>query len=106
MIIRGQGTQTIIISTEGLEDTGITATVNFKGLPKNCPATLSENSHVDSKPKPKLFAEFGKLKRKDIEKRVADFLEEISKDPTSTGYIINLRKGFAGGETGKGYTEI
>lgn len=41
LIIKGQGTRTITISTAGLDGISITGSVEIKGLPKNCINTFS-----------------------------------------------------------------
>lgn len=88
-IIEGQGTPVITVSTDGLEDTTVTATVNVGNLCENCPASDSETGVVAPLPKPVPIDEFGPLANDDVRNRLDQFFIELQNNPNDTGYIIN-----------------
>jgi len=91
-IISGQGTPSITVSTDGLGDETLTATVNTQGSGDcaSCNLTGSETGIV-AKPteEPRFFDEFGKVPNNEVRKRIDLFFVELQNDPSSTGYIVN-----------------
>ncbi len=88
-IISGQDTQTITISTKGLEDTTINATVKISGLPDGCVNEFSEASITICPADPILVDEFGNIQSGDMKARLDNFFVGLQDDPTSTGYVVN-----------------
>ncbi len=90
-IIEGQGTPSITVDTDGLENTTITATVNVGGPDPacDCPETASDTGVVAALPIPELVDDFGPLANDDVRGRLDQFFIVLQNDPTATGYIIN-----------------
>ncbi len=89
-IIEGQGTPVITVSTEGLEDTTVMATVDVGNLCETCTNnTASDTGVVAGIPDARLIDEFGPLANDDVKARLDPFASELQADPTATGYIIN-----------------
>ncbi len=88
-IVNGQGSQTITVDTAGLQDTGITATVEIKGLPQNCPNAFSEYSFGDPAPSPLLIDAFGKLPDGQVRAMITNLYLKLGNEPNSQGYISN-----------------
>jgi hypothetical protein len=88
-IISGQGTASITVGTDGLNDETVTATVKVGGLCENCETEFSDAGIVSKVPEPVLVDEFGPLANNDVKNRLDNFFVELNNDPNSTGYIIN-----------------
>lgn len=90
-IISGQGTSTITVSTDGLEDTTVNASVEAVSSEENCSCELdgSDAGVVAPEPDPYLFDEFGNIPNNDVRNRLDLFFVELQNNPTSTGYIVN-----------------
>lgn len=89
-IVEGQGTPTITVSTEGLLDTTVTATVDIGGLCATCPPVSdSETGVVAGRPVSELVDEFGPLANDDVKARLDAFAQNLQSNPDSQGYIIN-----------------
>lgn len=89
-IVEGQGTPTITVSTEGLNDTTVTATVDIGGLCETCPQVSdSETGVIAGRPVARLTDEFGPLANDDVRGRLDNFFVELQNDPQAQGYIIN-----------------
>jgi hypothetical protein len=88
-IIEGQGTPVITVSTEGLENTTVTATVDVGGLCGDCPGTDTETGVVAPKPTWVETDNFGPLANDDVRNRLDAFFIELQNNPNDTGYIIN-----------------
>lgn len=89
-IVEGQGTPTITVSTEGLSDTTITATVDIGGsLCEKCPTSDSETGVVASVPVAVPIDEFGPLANDDVKARLDSFASDLQANPDAQGYIIN-----------------
>jgi hypothetical protein len=91
-IVEGQGTPVIRVSTAGLEDTTITATVDVGGTDPACacPKTASESGIVAGRPKATLATEsVGEEKADVLKQRVDQFYTELANNPSATGVIIN-----------------
>ncbi len=88
-IVEGQGTPVITISTEGLEDTTTTVTVEIKGLPSGCPNTVSETSIMGCGGHyPILFDESELSSLWTNSAKLNAFISELENNPNDTGYFI------------------
>jgi hypothetical protein len=92
VISEGQGTTSIRISNYKMGE-NVTATVEVTGLPEGCNNTASETgSVICSCPSPTLSDEFS-IPVSQIDKaRLADFINELKKNPNAQGYIIEYFK--------------
>lgn len=89
-IVEGQGTPTITVSTEGLTNTTVTATVDIGGLCATCPPVSdSETGVVSTPPGAELVDEFGPLANDDVKARLDSFAATLQSDPAAQGYVIN-----------------
>lgn len=89
-IVEGQGTPTITVSTEGLVDTTVTATVEVGGLCATCPPVSdSETGVVAPVPGPIEIDNFGPLSNDDVRQRLDNYFTELQNNPSDQGYIIN-----------------
>jgi len=90
-ISEGQGTPVIRVSTAGLENTSVTATVEIGGLCDICTdRSRSETASVAGIPRPRLVDEVtGVINLDDLRNRVDNFITQLQSEPTSTGVIIN-----------------
>ncbi len=68
---------------------GLTATVEIKGLPKNCRNNFSETVNYDPLPSSLLLDEFGKLPNGEVKARMDAVYVKLGAEPNSQGYIIN-----------------
>ena len=85
-IVSGQGSKEITVTVSGKPK----ATVKVSGFEEGCNSTVTvEARHGDAKPYPILFDEFGKVKDKLLQKRVAALLESIARNPGSKGYLVS-----------------
>lgn len=86
----GQGTPSITVSTAGLQDTNVTATVEIggTGLCAECPRTQSETGSVGRPQGITAFDTFGPLPNDDVRGRLDNFFVALRNDPTATGYIV------------------
>lgn len=90
-IVEGQGTPSITVSTEGLVDTTVTATVEIGGLCATCPVTSDSETGVVAPGIPPIvpFDEFGPLANDDVRLRLDNFFVDLQNNPNDQGYIIN-----------------
>jgi hypothetical protein len=88
-IIEGQGTSTIGIKISKEWAQSLTAMVEIKGLPENCPNSASETVFYDPPPKAEKIDEFGTATNGNVKMRFDSFMIELQNDPTAQGYIIN-----------------
>ena len=89
-IVEGQGTPTITVSTEGLNDTTLTATVDIGGLCATCPQVSdSETGVIAGRPVARMTDEFGPLANDEVRARLDAYFVELQNDPSAQGYIIN-----------------
>jgi hypothetical protein len=88
-IINGQETERIVVATDGVDDTTITATVEIDGLPAGCQKTFSDTGVVVTGGHPSVFDEFGEIPGDDIRARIDAFLISLQNNPDAYGYIIN-----------------
>lgn len=90
-IVSGQGTSSITVSTDGLSDETVTATVETKGDGDcaTCELTGTENGIVTGTPDPVLIDEFGNIKDNDVRARIDAFISELQNNPNDQGYVIN-----------------
>lgn len=86
-IIEGQGTSTITVSTEGLEDSTLTAIVETKGFPKGCPNSDAETTIPFDPPWSVLIDEL-EISSKPIKmERLDAWILELKDNPDSTMYF-------------------
>lgn len=87
-ILEGQGTSAVHISTEGLEDTAITATFEIEGLPNGCQNKFQEVGVVVTigcgLP---TTDEYGKLPFEDELARIDNLLMELQNNSGDQGFI-------------------
>ncbi len=88
-IISGQGTSSIRVSTEGLDDETVRATVNTTADCEACTKSESETGIVVGQAPPVLIDEFGNIKDNDVRARIDAFFIELQNNPGAQGYIIN-----------------
>ncbi len=88
-IIEGLGSTTIKVATKPKEDIDITATVKIKGLPVNCPNTVSETGSMIICRVSRLVDEFSKIPNGELKARIDALYLQIGNEPTSQGYLIN-----------------
>ena len=88
-IVEGQGTPVITVSTEGLSDTTVTATVQVGGLCAHVVMKTVKLVLLHAVPIGRLVDEFGPLANDDVKARLDPFASELQADPSATGYIIN-----------------
>ena len=88
-IISGHGTSTIIVSTQGLDDPVVMASITITGLPVECPSKASHSSFTWNPPRPKLFSEIGIAGYEYIHAIVDTFWQNFPEDPTALAYIIS-----------------
>jgi hypothetical protein len=86
-IIEGQGTPTIKVDTKGFAGQTIRAQFAVNGYPQECSAYC-----VVQIPLPKAtckrFDEFPSIQRNDEKARLDNFVVELQRDPTVTGYVV------------------
>jgi hypothetical protein len=87
-MIEGQGTPSIKIDTNGLNDVNITATVEIKGLPENCANTDSETGSAVICYRVRLFDEYGRLSTGEFKARLENLYVELGNNPNFQGYVI------------------
>ena len=88
-IIAGQGTPSITVDTTGLGGQSVTATVEVGGFPTWCDHTESCSVIFESGPPlSQKFDSYGDLSRVNEEKRLAQFGEELRREPGAQGYIF------------------
>ncbi|MFV0387446.1 MAG: hypothetical protein ACK5NT_01730 [Pyrinomonadaceae bacterium] len=88
-IVSGQGTSTIVVSTTGLEDTTVTATVDVGGQCKTRDSTASGSGLVQGTPDASMINEFGKLPNDEVRAQVDQLFIELQNNPGAMGYIVN-----------------
>ena len=88
-IIEGQGTSSIKIDITGLAGVNVTATVEIKGFPANCPNILSETGSLVVCSRSRLFDEYEKLSAGKIKAKIAELFVLLGNEPNSQGYLIN-----------------
>jgi hypothetical protein len=90
-ITEGQGTPVIRVSTAGLSNTNITATVDVGGTDPSCTCvhTQSETGIIAPLPAANLVLEFEVQKPDEIKQRVDIFFTELANNPSASGVIIN-----------------
>lgn len=87
-IASGQGTPVIRVSTTGLANTSVTATVDVGGCCAGCDTTRSETGTVVDEVKARMTDQFDALANDDIRQRLDNFFIELQNDPTSTGTVF------------------
>jgi hypothetical protein len=90
-IVSGQGTPVITVSTVGLVNTSITATVNVSLDPVcECPLSASETGIVADRPEPFVVEDFsGRENLDQIRARVDNFITNLQNTPGARGVIYN-----------------
>jgi hypothetical protein len=74
-------------------DGRIVATFTIKGLPQNCPNTLSETYSVPVEPRVNLLDEYGVISLKEEKIRLKRAATELKKNPYSQLYLIIYKHG-------------
>lgn len=88
-IINGQGTPTITVSTKGLENETVNASVSISGgFLDECKSEASGAGVVTSKPKPVLVDKFVRGNCEDLLARMDGFFVQLQNNPTAQGYIL------------------
>lgn len=85
-IINGQGT--VNINVQFNSDLSMTAQVEIKGLPENCPNTATEAAFFDSIPKAKVIDEFPTSAPQLDKSKLNNLISLLKDDLTATAYII------------------
>jgi hypothetical protein len=88
-IASGQGTPVIHVSTSGMADQSITATVDIGGCCPECHPVASETGSVAKPLGPIMTDEFGVLENDQVRGRLDSYFIELQNDPTAAGVIIN-----------------
>lgn len=89
LIEKGQGTSAISISTAGLENVEIVATVEIKGLPHNCPGTFSKTAFINPVPTPIVTGHSDDWYAPEMKQRIAAFYNSLKNYLNSKGVVIN-----------------
>lgn len=85
-IVSGQGTHEINVSVSGKP----TVTVKVSGIDEGCNGTVSLAApYGNSKPSAIFFDEFGKVKDKLLERRIAALIDALRRNPTATAYVFS-----------------
>ncbi len=90
-IIEGQGTLIVKVLQNDISK-NLTATVEIKGLPKECESIASVTMSVDLARKPELFAEFSTASLQIDKARLDSLTKKLLDEPTATIYIIEKFK--------------
>lgn len=85
-IISGQGTDSIMVDTTGLEGQSIRATLSMGGYAMDCSDTCVVQFPVPVECRK--FDEFSDIARNDEKARLDNFTIELQNDPTSNAYIV------------------
>lgn len=92
-IINGQGSSVIQVSTEGLRETVIDATVVIRGLPAQCSNKASDKGVVIGAVIGEPYDRYGKIPLHDELPRIDNLLIEMKLNPDYEGFIlINAEK--------------
>ncbi|MCO6512655.1 MAG: hypothetical protein J5I65_17875 [Aridibacter famidurans] len=84
-IVSGQGTNEISVTVSGKPN----VTVNVSGIDEVCNGTVSLAApYGDVKPYAIFFDEFGKVKDKLLERRIAALVDALRRNPTTSAKII------------------
>lgn len=85
-IVSGQGTNEISVTVSGKP----TAVLVVSGIEKGCDGTVSLAApYGDVKPYPIFFDEFGKVKDKLLERRIAALVDALRRNPNTSARIIS-----------------
>jgi hypothetical protein len=89
----GQGTSSITIDTTGLCGQSVTAVVRIDGLPPECPEDLKRKSCTfnvvcPQPPACTIFDQYNDLRFNDEKARLDNFVIELNRDTTTTGYYV------------------
>jgi hypothetical protein len=85
-IISGQGT--VSINVQFNSEPSITATVEVKGLPENCPDTASAKGIYDPAPKAKVIAKFPTSAPQLDKSKLDNLIASLKGDLTTFAYVI------------------
>lgn len=90
-IIEGQGTLTLKVLPKDLYDENITATIEVIGLPETCGNITASETMATICPPSKILADEFSISASRIDKaRLDNFANELRKNPTAQGFIIEL----------------
>ena len=87
-IVEGQGEPFILVSTEGLIDTIVTANVEIKGISDDCAKSSTRTGVVSGGGDPIVFDDFEKLPKKDEKARLSALVSELKDDLETKAFII------------------
>ena len=89
VIIQGQGTHTIIVSTDRLEDDFINATVKLEGIRGGC-INRAEVYVLVTKPKPFVDPDyFSTVSDNEVRARIDALVVELENNKGAIGYVVN-----------------
>lgn len=88
-ILSGQGTSLIkVATTRELEEQNITAIVEIKGFPENCPSKFSESGFVVPITGDYFPDEYGKISLKEEFTRFDELFTRLANVPNSRGFVL------------------
>lgn len=88
-IIEGQGTTVITVSTEGIEDSVVTAILEIKGLPEKCGTiSASETGIPFDPPSIELHFVIEKATEKEIQNEIENLFLRLYNNPSTTAYLL------------------
>lgn len=88
-IISGQGTNEIVVATDGLNDATITASIEVLGLPEICVNKYFDTGIVAGLPIGEPIDNFGEIPNDDVRARTDSLFISLQSDPNSKAFIIN-----------------
>jgi len=88
-IIEGQGTQAITVTSSGLSETTINASLKIGGLLANCKNQFKGTGLVAAAPPSGDWDEFGEIPIFDVFARLDNAFADLSSDEFSKGFFIN-----------------
>lgn len=87
-ITEGQGESFVIVNTEGVVDSSITATVEIKGLASGCNKSHTQTGILSRGGDLIVFDEFEKLPKKDEKARLSALVSKLEDDIETNAFII------------------
>ena len=86
-IAKGQGSSSILVTSDRLYGRNITATLTIRGLPEGCSNSASETAGIDHGD-PVVSDEYGQLKPNDEKARLTYTTIQLKSHPGSTAYYV------------------
>jgi len=87
-IVSGQNGASLEVRIPKVFDGNFTATLEVRGLPKNCPATASATVAFLNESRPLFLDEYGPISLEEEYARLKAAAGQLKHDPTSTLYIV------------------